>query len=56
MFVVPTAEEAAELIDDAAKATGADANKPRHHKDIEISRVLRKMIRARTLAPEIAAR
>ena len=55
-WVVPTAEEAAALIDEAAKATGADAGKPRHHKDIEISRVLRKMTRARILAPEIAAR
>ena len=49
--MVPTAEEAA-----ASKATGADAGRPGHHKNIEISRVLRKMTRARTLAPEIAAR
>ena len=55
-WVVPTAEEVAASIDEAAKAAGADAGKLRHHKDIEISRVLRKTTRAWTLAPEIAAR
>ena len=44
-WVVPTAEEVAASIDEAAKVAGADADKLRHHKDIEISRVLRKMTR-----------
>ena len=39
-WVVPTAEEAAASIDEAAKATGGDGGKPGNHKVIEISRML----------------
>jgi hypothetical protein len=55
-WVVPTAGEAAALVDEAAKARDVDAGKRGDHMDIEVARVLRKITRSRTLAPEIAAR